>query len=217
MGMTGCSSPFDPEIYTSTYKSCTPYEASINFLWQKLFKTFAPWVPIDKTRVLDRAATLTSDVPSMDTIFVLANFTKGQQLPKGGLQRLSPDEPVHANVFRIAQRLRDGCSDAEAKQWLRQLLSTRATFKRLDSSKGDISTAESNALRMEISGLGEAVTYTGRQIVHNVNGLKLALGKDMSAAGLAAWWSEIRYISPSMAYIKKKVQLTLASQYIVAP
>ena len=46
---------------------------------------------------------------------------------------VSPDEAVHAVVLRVAERLEDSCSEAEASSWCAVLTSWPMQFEQHDS------------------------------------------------------------------------------------
>jgi len=65
--------------------------------------------------------------------------------------RVSPDEWAHGVIFKIAERLQVGASDAERKGRLRSLLSCPRLYMRLDTE--DAIHAEANSLGHDIMGL----------------------------------------------------------------
>ena len=81
-----------------------------------------PWVPLYKSRVME----LVKD-PALGQcthmLVLMASCNKGTHLSRVGRIRVSPDEGAHGVIFKIAEHLQAGASDAERKGWLRSLRS----------------------------------------------------------------------------------------------
>ena len=130
--MNGFMAPFCPAMYDKRYAegSAISYTCGLNFVWHDPLVSPMPWVPLYKSRVMELVKDL---APGQFThgLVLVANFSKGTNLSRGGCIRVGPDEWAHGVIFKIAERLQAGASDEERKGWTRSLLSCPGLVKRL--------------------------------------------------------------------------------------
>ena len=81
---------------------------------QDFFRSITPWIPLLRDRVEEYVANHYPTPMAFKTHLVFHNnFTDGAHLPKGGLERISPDVPSHA-LPKGQQGLKlGGCQHAE--------------------------------------------------------------------------------------------------------
>ena len=91
------------------------YMCGVNVMWHNPLVSPMPWVPLYKSRVMELVKDL---APGQFThgLVLVANFSKGANLSRGGRIRVSPDEWAHGVIFKIAERLQAGASDEERKR-----------------------------------------------------------------------------------------------------
>ena len=162
--------PFDVAAYTAGRKTLN-YEGKcgVNLLWSNPVHSVTPFVPLYIERVLDQAAAVNPGLQKTE-LTLLANFATGEQLPRGSLIRISPEEPVHAFLFKVAERLSLPCDDQEKEAWKRTILSYPAKFIRIDTD--DLIFAEAQSLRLDAGNHARLVMFTVRQLCYNVYGFK---------------------------------------------
>lgn len=221
--LVGYGSPFNPEVYDARFPEPDfAYKTHVNLLWQNMKGTVLSFVPLYWDRVLDLAEVI--DRPTVlkrDMVF-LANFNSGDTLPRGGLNRLSPCEEVHATVHKIADRIRACAPPEELDQWLRVILSAPAQFMKI--AIGDKQYAEVNSLRQDAASVAEAVTFSARQLVYNINGFKAShekRGDALTAEQVAKFYETEVRTSKKHRYLTKKstidVCLTIKSRMYSIP
>ena len=206
-GLVGFGATFDPKVYDVKIGNDEKSYACFGSLFdQDMYSSVLDWMPLYRERVVEYADTKLTTPDMLKEVVVLANFEHGKDLPKGRLMRLSPCEPVHAALYKFAQRIMAGAPESELNQWLRVMLSVQFVFLRLKGA--DALYAEANSLREDASSFARAVVLTVRQLVYNIQGFKKNReGKCKEAGGAAAiakFWSESVRVSTDNMQITKK-------------
>ncbi len=174
--MTGTMAPFDAPQFDLKFatggEAQTTYSCGINFFWMWAAKSVTPWIPLYKCRVDTLAEQLfaTGPSPILEPFHVAITFDTSCNLPRGDLQRISPDEVGHAPIFALSRRIRQGAPASELLDWKRVLLSVPCVFQKYPNE--DAKYAAATTLRNKMTGMGRAVTHTLRQTVCNVIGFK---------------------------------------------
>ena len=105
-GPTGFLAPYDPEVFDGHLAhdaSSMAYTCGANLFWISPLQSVTPYIPICESRVLELAETVHPQTGIFRyTITVAATFNTGASLPRGDVLRISPDEVVHAFIFRVA-------------------------------------------------------------------------------------------------------------------
>ena len=217
----GHIAPYNADVYTKKWASDAGkmhYQCGINFLWQNSLASVLPFVPICKTRVDELMCHVTPGLLKFP-IVIRASWSAGADLPRGSCVHISPDEWVHAVIFKVAAVISSGVAAEELEQWRQTLLSVPAVFVRIDSD--DKAYAEANSLRQEASAFRRAVEHSARQLVFNIWGLKArkeaSMGKDkteISAQVLADFWrTEVRVAAGNQHMHKKSTFDTCLTLY----
>ena len=194
----GFVAPFNVGVFDAQYKMAgfdMAYTCGVNFFWFDVLRSISPMVPLYRERVEDLAADQ-FDRPgaqwSSMSMTVAITFQAGDNLPKGSLLRVTPDEITHAVVLAVAKRIRSEAPKEELDQWRRMLLSVPCTFRRLDSM--DEKFSEQARIRQRFFDTSKAVTLSARQMVHTVVGFKNRKMKEenrsYSAADVAMFWQQ---------------------------
>ena len=105
---------FGLAVYDKRYAegSATSYTHDANFCWHNPLASPMPWVLLCKSRVMELVKDLALG-QFAHGLFLVAKFSKGANLSRGGCIRGSPDECAHDVIFKIAERLQAGASDEE--------------------------------------------------------------------------------------------------------
>ena len=209
-GLAGFIAPYDATVYDRQLHNDganLQYSCGVNIFWLNPLLSVTPFVPITKTRVLQQAAKITPGLVKHQ-LTAHASWDSGANIPRGSVLQVSPNEMQHALLFRVMNRLEEGCDEAEAQMWLRTLLSVPCIFKKLDSD--DAKYAENNSIRIEIGGTAKLVVFSARQVIYNVWGFKkrkeqsLPAGQEFSASEIAAFYeSEVKKDDSSAPLHKK--------------
>ena len=101
----------------------------------------------------------------------LLSLKSGGKLTPGEVLRLSPEEPQHATIIKIAERIEEGAEEAELLQWKRVLLSYPAKFTGIGSDY-DAYFYVTNA-REQVHAAGNAMVHKTSQIVMDIHGFRL--------------------------------------------
>ena len=96
----------------------------------------------------------------------MADPCKGIVANRCFLCPVSPQEPAHALVLKIAAEISAGKSDAVLKLWIRMWLSTPVEFRVLDVNQKRYASA--SALRERIGAEFEALYYTSVQRIYQI-------------------------------------------------
>lgn len=211
LGLFGFGPPFMSAVFDARVQD-KDFELStfINVFWQDMYRSLLiSMVPLYRERVIEYARNhLLSPNVLKHSIYLNTDFSSGEDLPRGSIMRLSPDVPVHALLFRVAEVIRAADSTPSVKQaWLRVLLSVPVVFvKRPDF---DSQYAEVNSLREDILGTGEAVAETTRQTCFNISGFKKIKeeanhGHVLSAQTIATFYLERIRLSQTNKHMAKK-------------
>ena len=195
----GFLAPFDPAVYDARMAAgdmTMDYLCGINLFWVNAMMSATSHVPVTRARVFEFAASLVAGSPLDPELVVHASFASGHDLPRGGLVRVSAEEPHHGLLFRVADRISNGADQAELQQWLRVLLSVPCCFKRLGAQRlgsEDAAFAEAISFRNRKNNVAKAVEHTAHQLIYNVAGFrarKQAGGLTFGAAQIAKIWAE---------------------------
>ena len=102
--MCGYMAPFNPQSYNEKRKSTEnlEYTAGINFFWQNILQSVMPWVPEILEQVQAFSDTITPGLLK-HSIILNATFKDGDNIPRGNILRISPDEYPHAVVLKLAK------------------------------------------------------------------------------------------------------------------
>ena len=98
----------------------------------------------------------------------------------GSLQRVSPEEPVHALLFSIQEAIQAGCSDAILQRWRALLLTSSMVFEVI--APGDARYWRAQNLREEVSEKHVVLARSLRQRVFDVAGFKTEKDKENGTA-----------------------------------
>ena len=189
------------------------YTCGVNFFWLNSLRSLTPWIPLYRTRTIELAAEIFPSPGLMPTpISVVATFTRGEDIPKGDLLRLSPDEISHAVLHRVASRIQADASKEELAAWKRMLLSCPCTFRRIDNQEDQLT--EAARLRQSVLSTAKGVAHSARQLVYNVQGLKNFKEKasgnvKFSAADIAKFWAQKVTTAPGTLNSKSMVDACL--------
>ena len=106
-------------------------------MWPQMTSPLMAGVPINRKRVQTimrkRLASPASARADQNPVTVGSFHAEGAVLNPGMMRIVSPDEAVHAVVLRVAERLEDSCSEAEASSWCAVLTSWPMQFEQHDS------------------------------------------------------------------------------------
>ena len=113
--LVGFGAPFDANVFDSRVGEKTLWlQFHGNFMWQDFFRSVTPWIPLLRDRVEEYGANHYPTPMAFKTPLVFhTNFTDGAHLPKGGLERISPDVPSHALPKGQGGLKLGGCQHAE--------------------------------------------------------------------------------------------------------
>ena len=138
-------SPFDVARYNEAVSAPLSKQmdlrCAINIFNHNIFLSSLPNVPISKHRVKELAESIKPGYDVRVKLNATGKFATGHDW-----QRVSPDEPVHALLVKVAQRLNSSdIVDEEKLAWVRTLLSLPVVFERFANE--DERFAEANSLR----------------------------------------------------------------------
>ena len=167
-GLDGFGQPWDLAIYDAKATESKREQLFFcNVFWQNMHTSVLHFVPLYRERVIEYvdSALPTPGLPKM-ACTVLSNFGAGDSIPNGILIRVSPCEPIHVVLYRVAERLRANAPDSVLQGWLRVLVSYPIAFLKLDTE--DDRYAEADSLRMDWSSGAGTVVLTTRQFCYNI-------------------------------------------------
>jgi hypothetical protein len=221
MGLKGFGATFDAASYDEQKESSLHgiflYSCHTNILSNQhdITQSQLPYVPLYRERVLEYADSMLDEPTSIlqqSPLVLHGSLPSGNSYKDAPSERLSPCEPVHALVYRVATRIKENAPESELVQWLRVILSFPTVFKGLkvvrDGTIDDAKYAEANSLRQDASTLARAVVLTVRQLVRNIIGFKemkeKALKASFSAASISAFFQAQVRTSADMQHLTKK-------------
>ncbi len=204
----GFQAKFNPRHCTAAMTSGLDYTAGGHFMWIDHLKSVNPEVPIMEARVMDLAAQMPDAGQKLPWIFtVSANFKTGDQLPRGALFRVSPEEVCDAVLLTISRdiQLLTSATAADTKAgitaklhaWKKTLASVTMSFVRLDGA--DDAYYWSLNARELTRGTAHAVAYNPLQDIMDINAFKRhkekALGRLVAAKELSDLYaSHIKFV-----------------------
>ena len=132
-----------------------------------------------------------------------------------GLQRLSPEEPVHALVQSIGNAIKAGASDDIMRRWLNVCLCVTIVFEVVP--QGDERFWRAQNLREQAIENGEVVHRSARQRVYDVAGFKIEQEKkhnrEFSAAYVADLYNKRVKMARSTEQVSKSFVDTAITVY----
>ena len=168
-GLTGFASPFDPAAYDANFiQDNFEYSCNFNFFWQDMVNSVLHYVPLywDRVEAYAEMQVGPAGAQLRYTTTVVATSVHGTDVEKGGLLRLSPCEPVHGVLHKVALVLAGNPTQSEKNLWLRTLLSAPCQLKKMATA--DAKFAEANSLRQDADTVSRIVVFSARQQIHTV-------------------------------------------------
>lgn len=104
---------FVEEVYRAAMGSAGQYDAACNLFWVNFRWSSAPKVPINRDAVKRLQAKL-YPADAKPTLFDRATVIavdESYQVARGNLRRVSPEEPEHAFLFALRDRIAAGADD----------------------------------------------------------------------------------------------------------
>ena len=145
------------------------YLCGVNLLWADPLLSVTPAVPLIAGAILEIAETMFPNGPAglVDHVLTL----KSGPLNKGAALRVSPEEPQHAVIFKIAARIDEEAEEAELLEWKRVLLSFPGKFIHLDTDD-DVYFHVTNA-REKVKSAAAAISHKTSQIIFDIHGYRV--------------------------------------------
>jgi len=194
---------FDPDQCRIALERQGMYVCGGNFWWQDMLSSPTPGTPLSLSRVVELGKYIFSSeggevtprhLPYMVHVRVpSADYNVMNH--KGALQRMSPEEAMHAVLLQCAQSLQDA-DDAKAQRWREVLLSVTFCFEVVTQEEGVYWRAQ--ALRQQISADYASMRRTARQAAH-----ELALFRKMHEDSLGRTVSPKEVAQAFMAKAKR--------------
>jgi hypothetical protein len=152
----------------------TQFKCGGNFMWIKHVWLANHRVPFNKGQIthLQKTKFPPMDPPSSSpfrTVVALAMPT--EELGKGSLARLSPEEIDHSVLFSLEEAIESGADDSILRRWKQLILSWPFAFE--VCQEGDPRMWRAQNLREELVDIGESVKLSVRQRVMDVAIFKL--------------------------------------------
>ena len=192
--LVGYGAPFDSAAYDAQYPDDNfQYGCSIHFMWQDFLTAVLHDVPLYWDRVVDYAKDQVR-APGLlrFTSYIVASVVNGDDVPIGGLQRLSPCEQSHGVLHSVATRIAAKAPPEELKGWLRTLLSAPAIF--LKKKSHDEKFAEASSLRQDADEVAKTVVFSARQFIYLIGNFKeekeRQMNKSFGSKMIANFWRE---------------------------
>ncbi len=169
------------------------YEAGCNLLWTDPLYTATPGIPVSQRSIkLLQQHYFASPAPFPCAVVIAVQGEDMDPLAcRGALQRLSPEDIVHALLLKIAEDIAFGADEAVLQAWRRTLLSTTFIFEPMENDDAKFYRAVS--LRETFVTDFRAMARSAVQRVFEVVGFltrKEKAGQRLSAADVAAQYAE---------------------------
>ena len=187
----GFMAPYDALVCEEKKKKKETYLCGINALWADPMRSPSPRVPIMDSAVEDMAKVFMKDGPviQQDERMDLA-FPSNPMTPSDEAVRCSPEEPQHALIFAISQRIEEKADEKELKAWKRLVLSFPGCFLALEGEEA-IYFHLTNS-RLKPAARAKAVTHKTLQLIFDIMEFKRMMeapGKPLSNADIAALYA----------------------------
>jgi hypothetical protein len=126
---------FDADLCKVALKKKGLYKCGGNIFWADALWTPLPGVPVRQSAVEEIKAHYFSEPCPFPSMVVIGVPSKDENPMdhRGSMKRVSPEEMVHALMFRIASEIEGGATQRRLQDWRRMSLSVSFHFKLLES------------------------------------------------------------------------------------
>ena len=169
-------SPYALSEHCAALENKKPYKCGGNFWWQDILWVANHRVPVNAAQIkeISRFYLPPLDPPEtfpFDLTLAVDDDTFGSTGKLKGLQRLSPEEPVHALVQSIGNAIKAGATDDIMRRWLNVCLCVTIVFEVVPQGEERFWRAQN--LREQAIENGEVVHRSTRQRIYDVAGFKI--------------------------------------------
>ena len=167
------------------------FTCGVNALWANPLQSVTPGVPLISTAIRELMGSMFPNGPAQMEHPLVFRARPDGTIKCGDALRVSPEEPQHALIIKIAERVAARAPESELKEWKRVLLSSPgriAFFETDDDAYFHVTNARVKALTS-----ARAMAHKTSQIIIDIWNFKLrkeaVLGL-LSAAKIAEFYQE---------------------------
>lgn len=191
--LAGFQAPYVESIALTKGKTKSSFSCGVNALWASPLMSVTPGVPLLPAAIKELMTTMFPNGPAPLEHTISFKAEQNGTLKFGEALRVSPEEPQHALVLKIATRITEGADVAELREWKRVLLSCPGRVVFLDTDD-DVYFYLTNA-RIKALTSARAMAHKTSQIIIDIYNFKVRKESVMgalSASRIAEFYKDCR-------------------------